>query len=70
MIRHMQLLDAQATIVQDPTANEQRMIISSKCGSKFVTMICKQFLGVVPSIIFMQLIDCSAAYFDGPPIDN
>ncbi|PMD58031.1 uncharacterized protein K444DRAFT_631391 [Hyaloscypha bicolor E] len=39
MIRDMQLLDAQATVVQDPTTNEQRMIVSSKCGSKFVTMI-------------------------------
>lgn len=54
MIRHMQLLDAQATIVQNLTTNEQRMIINSKCGSKFVTMICKQFFGTVPSIIFMQ----------------
>ncbi|KAF8853301.1 hypothetical protein BDZ45DRAFT_806770 [Acephala macrosclerotiorum] len=39
MIRDMQLLDAQATIVQDPNTNEQRMIINSRCGSKFVTMI-------------------------------
>lgn len=39
MLRDMQLLDAQATIVQDPNTNEQRMIINSKCGSKFVTMI-------------------------------
>ncbi|CZR51265.1 uncharacterized protein PAC_01140 [Phialocephala subalpina] len=39
MIRDMQLIDAQATIVQDPTTNEQRMIVNSKCGSKFVTMI-------------------------------
>lgn len=41
MIRDMQLLDAQATVVQDPITNGQRMIVSSKCGSKFVTMICK-----------------------------
>jgi len=40
MIRDMQLLDAQATVVQDPITNGQRMIVSSKCGSKFVTMIC------------------------------
>lgn len=39
MIREMQLLDAIATMVEDPTTGEQRMIISSKCGSKFVTVI-------------------------------
>ncbi|KFY30143.1 hypothetical protein V494_08248 [Pseudogymnoascus sp. VKM F-4513 (FW-928)] len=39
MIREMQLLDAVATMVEDPTNGEQRMIISSKCGSKFVTVI-------------------------------
>lgn len=41
MIRDIQLLNAQATIVQDPTTNKQRMIINSKYGSKFVTIICK-----------------------------
>ncbi|OBT90159.1 hypothetical protein VE02_00880 [Pseudogymnoascus sp. 03VT05] len=39
MIREMQLLDALATVIEDPTTSEQRMIISSKCGSKFVTVI-------------------------------
>ncbi|OBT69915.1 hypothetical protein VE03_00434 [Pseudogymnoascus sp. 23342-1-I1] len=39
MIREMQLLDATVTMVEDPTTSEQRMIISSKCGSKFVTVI-------------------------------
>ncbi|KFY33108.1 hypothetical protein V495_08425 [Pseudogymnoascus sp. VKM F-4514 (FW-929)] len=39
MIREMQLLDAVATMIEDPTTSEQRMVISSKCGSKFVTVI-------------------------------
>jgi hypothetical protein len=39
MIREMQLLDALAMVVEDTTTGEQRMIISSKCGSKFVTVI-------------------------------
>jgi hypothetical protein len=39
MIREMQLLDAIATMIEDPTTSEQRMVISSKCGSKFVTVI-------------------------------
>ncbi|KAL5345585.1 hypothetical protein ACLOAV_009339 [Pseudogymnoascus australis] len=47
MIREMQLLDATATMVDDPTTGEQRMIISSKCGSKFVTVI-----GAYPSPVF------------------
>jgi hypothetical protein len=41
MIRDMQLLGAQATIVEDLATKEQRMIVNSKCGSKFVTMIRK-----------------------------
>lgn len=61
MIRDMQLLDAQATVVQNPTTNEHRMIISSKCGSKFVTAIREYFLCWAPgSNLSCKLIDYSS----------
>ena len=44
MIQDMQLLDAQATIIEDLDSHEQRMIISSKCGSKSVTVVGKESL--------------------------
>jgi hypothetical protein len=64
MIRDMLLLDAQATIVQQPTTNEQRMIIKSKCGSKFVTMVRKYLLRWASGSNLsrkLKLIDCSSA---------
>jgi hypothetical protein len=71
MIRDMYLLDAEATVVQDPTTNEQRMITKSKCGSKSVTTIRKYPVPCSSAIVlFCRLTTVVPPTSSDAPINN